>query len=201
MQKELIIDNSKVTNDYENIHLKSILLLVKNVYTYFSMMFIRKVLPALRSANSPNSCEFEVLPERRSANSPNSCEFEVLPALHSANSPNSCEFEVLPILMRYMKYVPLVVEIYLIIFNILIAKLWFMMNILCTVLFIYVNLNENDKKIVPINKYHINIFAIVCIATGIMMILFCVQKISIISLAMIIYLISRMTKNIFGLGL
>ena len=153
MQKDLLLDNSKVTNDHENIQLRSILLLVKNIYIYISMIFMSKILP---------------------------------------------------IVMRYMKYVPLVVEIYLLIFGALIIKLWCMMNLLCTILFMNTQLIENNQKVNLINTHHINVLAILCVVTGTMLIIFCVQNISIISLVMIIYLIyliNRTTKDIFGLGL
>lgn len=104
-----------------------------------------------------------------------------------------------PIMKKYMRYIFLMLEIYLMIFDVLMVKLWLILNFVCTLLNVYMALEENncdDKKM--INIFHIYVLAFTCIIMGGFLLLFSTSYISFLSLIMVIYLMIRLIINMSG---
>ena len=103
---------------------------------------------------------------------------------------------------EFLRYIPLVFELYFILFHIFIVRMWILMNFICTVLYMYDNLTEFDiiHRTIPIGINEIKKLASFVIGSGIVIMLFFTQSDGFFTLPVMIYLINRTSKNIFNKG-
>ncbi len=104
---------------------------------------------------------------------------------------------------KYIIYFPLVLEIYYIMNHILMVKMWILMNILCTFLFMYNILTTNNINdgIFHICMNDVDKLGLLCIILGIGMIIIYASEIGILTFLLIIYLINRTSKNFYNFGI
>ena len=68
---------------------------------------------------------------------------------------------------NYLVYVPLFMELYYMLFHMLIVRIWLFANFCCSLLYMYDNLNDtNDEKLLWITNKDIKKLASVCVGSG-----------------------------------
>lgn len=104
--------------------------------------------------------------------------------------------------IKYTQFIPLVFEFYFMMFHIFMVRMWFMMNFACTALYMYDNLSESDttNRVIPVEISEIRKFASFVIGSGVVMMCFFTTSVGFFTLPLMIYLINRTSKNIFGKG-
>lgn len=100
-------------------------------------------------------------------------------------------------------YFPLIFEIYCMLFHTFIVRLWIFINFVCTGLHMYDDLSDPDTKnrFIPIGKNQIKKFSAGVIGTGAALLLLSTGTVGIMTIPLMIYLINRTTKNVFGKGI
>jgi hypothetical protein len=104
--------------------------------------------------------------------------------------------------MSLIIYFPLIFEIYCMLFHTFIVRLWIFINFFCTGLHMYDNLSNPDIKtrLIPIGKSHVKKFSAGVISTGCALLLLSTGTVGFTTIPLIIYLINRTAKNVFGKG-
>lgn len=102
----------------------------------------------------------------------------------------------------YLQYVPLVLELYFMMFHIFVVRVWILMNFACTALYMYDNLTESNvnQRVIPIGFNELRKFASFVIGSGIVLMIFFTRSVGFFTLPLMIYLINRTAKNIFNKG-
>ncbi len=99
---------------------------------------------------------------------------------------------------NYLVFTPLFMEVYYMLFHVLVVRLWLFANFCCSLLHMYDNLSESGSR--WITEYEIKRYAMACVGSGILLIIFFANSIGILAIPLIIYLINRTLKNIFNRG-
>jgi len=96
-------------------------------------------------------------------------------------------------------YFLLAFELYSILFQDLMVKLWVIANTICTFMFMYNNLSDPNirKRFLHIGDREIKLFSGITIGTGIVLLLFFSTSIGTLMIPFILYLIHRTAKNAF----
>ena len=103
---------------------------------------------------------------------------------------------------NFIQYIPLIFELYFMMFHIFIVRLWIMLNFACTAIYMYNNVTDIDikKRAIPVGLTDIKKFASFVIAYGILLMVFFTSSIGFICFPLMIYLINRTSKNILKMG-
>jgi hypothetical protein len=95
---------------------------------------------------------------------------------------------------------PLFFELYFVIYHVFIVRLWIVSNLLCTVLFMYDKLSDQnfDKRMLPIKTSFIKNFTIFVIVFGIVLVIYFMMNIDFLMVFLFSYLITRSYKNVLS---
>jgi hypothetical protein len=113
------------------------------------------------------------------------------------------KFQNMMISLRdYVIYVPILFEIYCLLFHTTMVRIWFMLNLSCTILKIYDDLCEDnpEKRLFKINQEQIKNLAKVSIGCGVAMLVLATSTVGFMTFPLMLYLINRTAKNILGKG-
>lgn len=103
---------------------------------------------------------------------------------------------------QFLQYVPLILELYFVMFHVFAVRVWILINFACTVLYMYDNLTESaiDQRVIPVGINELKKLAIFVIGSGLVMMIFFTKTLGFFTLPLMIYLMNRTTKNIFNKG-
>lgn len=102
----------------------------------------------------------------------------------------------------YVQYIPLLFELYYMLFHTMFVRIWFMANFIVTCLYIYDTLSAKkaDRRVLKFTHENLKNVSIGVIAYGGLLILFSAKSIGLIAVPVMLYLINRTVRNIFNKG-
>ncbi|VBB18848.1 hypothetical protein YASMINEVIRUS_1380 [Yasminevirus sp. GU-2018] len=99
-------------------------------------------------------------------------------------------------------YLFLAFEVYSILFHNFLVRVWILANFVATVLYMYNTLSDPDikKRFVPIGTPEVKKYSGAVVVLGAMLLLFFTTSVGMFTIPLILYLLNRTTKNVFGRG-
>ena len=102
----------------------------------------------------------------------------------------ACKYEIL-------QFMPLFLEIYFMMTHIIIVRFWFLLNITCIFLYLYISLNDSEER-KCFNMHNLKEFGGFIILYGIFLLVFFIYSLGIITPFLISYLLYRNYKLLFS---
>jgi hypothetical protein len=99
-------------------------------------------------------------------------------------------------------YFPLIFEFYCMLFHCFVVRMWIFSNFLCTILYMYSTLSGSNQRNegIPINKSRLKRISSGVVCYGCFLLLFFTRSIGVVTVPLMLYLINRTIRNVFGKG-